>query len=293
MKENGKMNSRPNGLHSVPNMSSKEGWVSSEHREQLERMHGGGPPHEGEADWVNDAAINDFLDPHGQKLVEAVRERLEIRRHFPDAKHGTSISFRIDEAFLNVIDRITQHREVPYETRSDFFREAAYHYAQALRQAWNDDDPEIARALNQLKMHGFRDSVRYEQECQRSAAEGLKEGLLGYYANANWVSAFSFITSFYLDYRGLPSEYADPYLTMLKTIPICRVIAWHMRESHTALPPEFTPESEPEYDEDELYGNTGIPVPVYEDLETRGRVRGKVGRPRKVSGGEDDDPFVN
>lgn len=294
-----------NGLYSltprgenIPDTTGAGEWMSEEAEEQIRRIHGDDVERDRirRREWANDPDLVEFLDPENEELRQEIRRIIDFKPHFHETKHGMSVTLRIDDGLMKAIDTIVARKELPFPTRSEFIREACYHFAQAMKLVVREEDPAIEEALNELVMGGYRDAVRTHQENLRSAAEGLRDGLLGFYDRGDRLSAYRQLYGFYLRFRHLEPSYAAPYLRLLKEIPIARQVAWDMRESHSALPDEYTPKEDPRAGyaedewEDELYSDIGVPIPVHERIEARKKLgRPGRGRPRKNLGLDDDD----
>lgn len=79
-----------------------------------------------------------------------------------DAK-GEPFTFRLNANLSRLVSMIVEHPGTPYRTKSDFFRDAAYYLAVAVRDLVNIQDP---RMINLMREADARSAADYESTLQ-------------------------------------------------------------------------------------------------------------------------------
>lgn len=157
--------------------------------------------------------------------------------HFLSEAKGEPVTIRLSPQLCQMIDRLIHSRSTGYRTKSEFFRDAAYHLAKALSELHNIQDPRLVSYLADAEAHALADFESQLRERLQEAEHKLTDYLLAVIERGGLAEAIRAIDAHERTARRIPIDWwRNRWLAVTQNSPLVRQIrAAHARL--TAPPP--------------------------------------------------------
>lgn len=205
------------------------------------------------------AQLADQINPQMLALFETAEKVVDYAPQIVKSSPGQIISAKLPEEIVREMDEIVDDRRFGFRTRTDFVREAVHVFARILFHHYELKNPRLMRMILEREITAHLDEAKiYREQLYRSAV-GLRNLLIEDIVAGHVGKAMLNLRGFYAQVRGLPEEEAEGYLRLLTDMPVCRAVAWQMRDWGDKIPDRYIPAEEPATDLGTLAGDEGLP----------------------------------
>jgi metal-responsive CopG/Arc/MetJ family transcriptional regulator len=152
--------------------------------------------------------------------------------HFLSEAKGEPVTIRLSPQLSQLVDRLIHARSTGYRTKSEFFRDAAYHLARALCQLHNIQDPRLVSYLISAEAAAQADFESRLRDQIQDAEHKFTDYLLAVVERGGLAEAIRAIDAHENTARRIPIDWwRNRWLSTLYNSPLVKQI----RAAHIAL----------------------------------------------------------
>ena len=138
---------------------------------------------------------------------------VKLRPHFTKADKGLSIGARIPDDLVRMIDKLLSKEEVPYQTRSDFLRDACWALAQAIQHMLEIDDPALLSAIRMEQARAAAEDLEHKEQQAHETVEKQMRAVMKLWGYGQQDAAVYQLNQLLTVIRGVPIAHDRMFYT--------------------------------------------------------------------------------